>query len=128
MNNSDQTPRRGVRLIEPEETLSFKIDPELDTSFTYRRVPDHLKAQWSVECIKDMRTGELDTFVLFWRAIEYGLIGWSGVYDGHGREVPFSIENAKRLDTYILTELRDRINGARGFKESVSPLAAFGSM
>lgn len=116
-----KTARRGVRLIEPEETLKFKLSEDLETEFIYRRVPDHLKAQWAIECIRDSRSNEVDAVALLWKALSYGLLGWRGVFDSRGREVPFTLESAKQLDTYILTALRDRINGARAFAESEVP-------
>lgn len=113
---------RGLRIIEPGETLTYKPDPELVTEFTFRRCPDHLKAQFTLECIKDSRSNELDTSALLWKALEYGLLGWSGVFDGKGAEVPFSLQSAKQLETWLLIELRDRINGSRLFEGSSVPL------
>ena len=119
---------RGLRLIEPSETLTYKPDPELVTEFIYRRCPDHLKTQFATDCIKDARSNELDPNALLWKALEYGLLGWSGVFDGKGSEVPFSIHSAKQLETWLLIELRDRINGSRVFEASSVPLDVSKSM
>lgn len=122
------TTRRGFRIISADETLKFKPSPELVTEFTYRRAPDHLKMEWAKACITDSRSGEIDQTALLWKALEYGLLGWSGVFDGEEREIPFSLERARFLDTWLLIEIRDRVNAARFFEASSVPLAELKSM
>lgn len=113
--------RRGLLLINEEERFTFS--PLEGVEFKYRRIPDHIKQQFSQKFVKDTRTGELDGGAYLWAVIEYGLLGWSGIFTSGETPAPFTIENARLLETWLLLELRDRISANQNFEDTLRPLA-----
>lgn len=115
MTDETQTKKLGLLLIDENERLTFSPFPGCE--FYYRRAGDDLKEQYAQKFIKDERTRELDGSAYLWALLEFGLLGWSGVYFAADKPAPFSLESARCLETWLLMELRDRIAATKNNSE-----------
>ena len=106
----------GVVLISKDERLSFSIGT---STFFYRRIPKDTMVRLEKEATTRGKRDD-DEFAV--RCIEYALLGWDGVTDGEGVEVPFSFEMASALPEPVKIAVLKQIYKSVGGEEVDDPL------
>jgi len=93
-----------VTLIKENEKLSIEID---GSTFYYRRIRD---VDFANIRRKHTKRGEVDNMAVGLEVLENYVVGWDGVTDPDGNEVPFSRELIADLPSVIQVQLLNRIN------------------
>jgi hypothetical protein len=83
----------AIRLIKDDEKLTKTIE---GATFEYRRIPAHRRAK-IVDANTAKRSGNVNWGKVSIVILQDSLLGWSGVIDDAGAEIPFD----KALITYL---------------------------
>jgi len=93
----------AIVLISDEERMIYKFGA---SKIYYRRM-----SPVAARILREQHTheGEVDTDAIGKEGMERSIIGWEGVKDASGKDVPFSMDKIEYLPGRVRTELTERI-------------------
>ncbi len=97
-----------IRIITDDEVFTFKYG---DSSFQYRRATSD-----EISLLKKKYTDSqfvIDNESFGDEALEKFILGWNGIVDGNGKELPFNVKHLKVFPNPVKTALLGALNGER---------------
>jgi len=106
MKNQD-----AIIIIAEDERLVYKFGA---SKIYYRRM-----SPVQARVLREQHTlnGEIDTESIGREGMERSIVGWEGVKDASGKDVPFSIEKIEYLPGRVRAELTERIINGDHYNE-----------
>lgn len=96
-----------IIIITGKERLAFKIADDDETTIWYRRLPPTKRSELVQ---KHTVMGEINNLACQIDMVQYCVLGWEGMLDSEGNDVPYTKESIENLPTPIILRLMDRVN------------------